>query len=83
MGGACSADGEGEACAGFWWGNLRERAHWGYPGTDGRIILRWTFRKWDVGVWTGLSRFRIDTVGGHCECGNERSVSIKCGKFLD
>ena len=25
----------------------------GKPGLDGRIILRWIFRKWDVGVWTG------------------------------
>jgi hypothetical protein len=24
------------------------------PGVDGRIILRWIFRKWDVEVWTGL-----------------------------
>jgi hypothetical protein len=36
------------------WGNLRERDHWGDPGVDGRIILRWIFRKWGVGVWTGL-----------------------------
>jgi hypothetical protein len=35
-----------------WWGNLRERDYWGDPGVDGRIILRWIFRKWDVGVWT-------------------------------
>jgi hypothetical protein len=26
---------------------------------DGRIILRWIFRKWDVGVWTGLSWIRV------------------------
>ena len=26
---------------------------------DGRIILRWIFRKWDVGAWTGLIWFRI------------------------
>jgi hypothetical protein len=45
----------GEACTGFWWGNLRLRDHWGDPGVDGRIILRWIFRKWGVGVWTGLS----------------------------
>ena len=32
--------GRGEACTGFWWGNLRERDHWGDPGADGRIILR-------------------------------------------
>ena len=33
---------------GFWWGNLRERDHLGDPGVDGRIILRWIFKKWDV-----------------------------------
>jgi hypothetical protein len=41
--------GRGEACTGFWWGNLRERDHWEDPGLDGKIILRWIFRKWDVG----------------------------------
>jgi hypothetical protein len=34
------------------------------PGVDGMIILRWIFRKWDVGVWTGSSKLRILTVGG-------------------
>jgi len=43
----------GEASTGFGWENLRERDHWGDPGADGRIILRWIFRKWDVGIWTG------------------------------
>jgi hypothetical protein len=37
-----------EAYTGFWWGNLRERYHWGDPGVDGRIILRWIFTKLDV-----------------------------------
>ena len=46
-------------CTGFWWGNLTERDRWGDPGIDGRIILRWISRKWDVGVWTGLVWFRI------------------------
>ena len=31
-------------------GNLRERDHMEDPGVNGRIILRWIFRKWDVGV---------------------------------
>jgi len=35
----------GEAYTGFWWGNLREKDHLGDPGVDGRIILRWIFRK--------------------------------------
>jgi hypothetical protein len=29
---------KGEAYAGFWWGNLRERDHLGDPGIDRRII---------------------------------------------
>ena len=37
--------GRGEVYAGFWWGNLRERDHLGDPGLDGKIILRWIFRK--------------------------------------
>jgi hypothetical protein len=27
--------------------------------------LRWIFRKWDVGAWTGSSWLRTGTVGGH------------------
>jgi len=57
--------GRGEAYTGFWWGNLGERDHLGNPGVDGRIILRWVFRKWDVGVWTGSSCLRTGTGGGH------------------
>jgi hypothetical protein len=57
--------GRGEPCTGFWWGNLRERDHWRDQDVDGRIILRWIFRRWDVLVWTGLSWLRIETGGGH------------------
>jgi len=34
------------------------------PGLDGRILLRWISRKWDVRVWTGSSWLRIGTGGG-------------------
>jgi len=36
----------------------RPRCRWG-------IILRWIFRKWDVGAWTGLIWLRIRTCGRH------------------
>ena len=66
---------------GFWWGNLRKRDHLGDSGVDERIIIRWIFRKWDVGAWTGSMWLRLWTGGGHL-C-NEPSGSIKCGEFLD
>jgi len=36
-----------------------------FPGIDGRIILRWLFRKWHVRAWTGSVWLRIGTGGGH------------------
>jgi len=53
----------GEVFTGFWWGNLRERDHLEDSGIDGRIILRWIFRNWDVGAWTGSICLRIGTGG--------------------
>ena len=55
--------GRREAYTGVWWGNLRERDRLGDPGVDGRLILRWIFRKWDVGLWTEWSWLRIGTGG--------------------
>jgi hypothetical protein len=43
MGWVCSTYGREKR-----WGNLRKRNHLEDPGVDGRIILRWIFRKWDV-----------------------------------
>jgi len=49
----------------FGWGKLEERDKVEYPGVDGRKIIRWIFRKWDMEVWTGSMWFRIGTGGGH------------------
>jgi len=46
-------------------GNLEEKRPHGKPGVDGRIIVRWIFRKRHVGVWIGSSLLRIETSGGH------------------
>jgi len=34
-------------------------------GVDGRIVLRWVYRKLDFGEWTGLIWLRIGTCGGY------------------
>jgi hypothetical protein len=54
----------GEVCTGFWFGNPRERDHWRDPDVDGRIILRWIFRKWEEVVGTEWSWLRRGTGGG-------------------
>ena len=52
--------GREEAYTGFLGGNLKERDHLGDPDVDGRIILRWIFRKWDLGGkdWIELAQDR-------------------------
>jgi len=66
MGGVRSTYGErGEVCAGFWWGNLRERVHLEDPGLDASVILRWIFIHGDVGAWPGLIWLRKGGGGGH------------------
>jgi len=63
---ASTGERRGEVHSRLWWGNLRDRDHLKDPGVDVRIILRWTFRKWD-GKGHGLDQCssRIGTGGGH------------------
>jgi hypothetical protein len=57
MGGACSTYGVGVVHRGFWWGDLRVGDHLGDSGVDGRIILKWIFKKWNGGVdWIELAQ---------------------------
>ena len=45
-------------------GTMSEKHHWEDVGLYGKIILKWIFKKWDVGPWTGLICLRIGTGGG-------------------
>jgi len=56
--------GEERGVLGSWWGNRRERDHWGDLGVVGWIILGWISSRWDVGIWTGLGWTRIETSVG-------------------
>jgi hypothetical protein len=42
--------GEGKGVYRVLVGKPEGKNKWGDPGVDGRIILRWIFRKWDEGV---------------------------------
>jgi hypothetical protein len=55
---------KGEVHTGFWLGDLTEGDHLEDPGVDGRVILKWIFKKWDGGARTGLIWLRIGTGGG-------------------
>jgi len=54
-----------ERCIQGFGGENCGRNHLVDTGVDGRIILRWILRKWDVGIWTGSVWFRRGTGGCH------------------
>jgi len=63
---ACGAYGcsEGWGGIGCWWGNRRERDHWGDLGVDGWIILEWISKEVGCGYmdWIVLGQDRDSAV---------------------
>ena len=59
--------------------NLRETGRLEKQSVDGRIILRWIFRKWDVGAWTGSSGLRIGR--GIGKCGKRGNANFRSHKM--
>jgi hypothetical protein len=65
MDGACSTYGENRD---VYRGLVRKperKNHLEDTGVDGRIMLRWVFRKWNMRAWTGSMWLRIGAGGGH------------------
>ena len=64
MGGAYSTYAGEERCIQGLIRKPEEKYHLKDTGVDGRIILKWIFRKWDVRAWTGSMYLRLGTGGG-------------------
>ena len=73
-----------EGCTGCWWGNLRERGHWGDPDVYGRIILGWIFKEvgGGRGDWMELAQNRDGWRALVSTVRNFR-VPLKFREFLD
>jgi hypothetical protein len=46
-------------------GKSEGKNHLENPGINGKKLLRWIYRKWDIGTWTGLIWLSTMTGGGH------------------
>jgi hypothetical protein len=71
-----------EVLTDFQLGSMREADYVEEVGVHGRIILKWIFKKIG-GVDPDSSGSGYGQKAGCGEHGNERSFSIKFGKFLD
>jgi hypothetical protein len=56
-----------------------EREHLENLGVDRKVILKWIYRKWDLGHGWDCSGSGFVDVATAFECGNEPFGSIKCG----
>jgi hypothetical protein len=64
----------------FWWGSLTERDNLEELRVEGKIILKYLFKKHNGG-WTGLIYSGQRQVAGCCESGNESSGPLKHGEL--
>jgi hypothetical protein len=61
----------------------RETNHLENLGIDGRIILKWIFKRLDGRHGLDCSGSRQGQMASFYECGNEDQGSIKCGEIPD
>jgi hypothetical protein len=80
MGAACSADGEDRGVCRVLVRKPEGKRPLGRPRRRWEDNIRMDLQEVGCGGvdWIGLTQDRDS-----CECGNEFSVSIKCGEFLD
>ena len=52
---------KGEVSTRISWRELREREHLEGIGVNGKIILKYTFKRWDKEAWIGLLWLRVKT----------------------
>jgi len=64
MGGACSTYGERRGVYRVLVRKPEGKSHLEDPVVDRNIILRWIYKKWNVGAWTRSIWLRLGTVGG-------------------
>ena len=83
MYGACSRYGGQKRCIQSLLGRLDGKGPFGRTTVDGRIILKYIFKKWDGETCVYSSGSGKGQAVGICESGYEHSASVKCGEILD
>ena len=83
MGGICSTSGESRGVYRVLVEKFEGKRQLGRPKCRWYYNINMDLQEVGCGAWWDLSRLKIETGGGTCECGNEHSGSVKCGEFLD
>jgi hypothetical protein len=70
--------GRGDVRAGFWWGTLWKKYRFEDLGIDGRMMLKWIFKKWVGGHGLDCSVSGQGEVASCCDCCNQPAGTTKC-----